>query len=400
MIIVLDGFGVGQMPDVPQVRPQDIGSDTWGHILDALPEIKLPVLEQLGLMNITGRESENMKISPSAIYGKGTLTHHGADTFFGHQEIVGTKYRTPFSEPFKNKIDTVRSVLQEKGYRVREYAGEKEKILIVNDAVTVADNIECDPGQAFNVTGALDFISFEEELKIGRLVRSVSLVPRVITFGGRNTSLEKILSALEEHDNGYIGINAPESGVYDNDYHCVHMGYGVNPDVQAPSIIGRAGLPSILLGKAADVIQNPFGHSFSIVETEAVLDKMIEVIQTYPEGFICCNVQETDLSGHQESVEKYARILRLADRKIGEIIRLMDHGDILVVMADHGNDPTIGHPHHTREYVPLMIHCAGFHPGCIGIRKTLSDVGATATDYFKLSPTENGTSFLQQLQKF
>lgn len=399
MIIVLDGFGVGQMPDVPRVRPQDTGADTWGHILDAVSDIKLPTLERLGLMNIIDRESVYMKASPSAIYGRSMLTHYGADTFFGHQEIVGTKYRIPFIEPFKNKIEKVREVLQENGYAVREYKGDREKILIVEDAVTVADNIECDPGQAFNVTAALDIIPFEEELKIGRLVRSVSTVPRVITFGGRNTSLEKILSALEEHDNGYIGINAPESGVYDNDYHCVHMGYGVDPDVQAPSIIGRVGLPSILLGKAADVIQNPFGQSFSIVETGEVLDKMIDVIRNTPEGFICCNVQETDLSGHQESVEKYARILRIADRKIGEILDVVDEGDILVVMADHGNDPTIGHPHHTREYVPLMIYGKDLLPGTIGIRKTMSDVGATATDFFNLSSTENGTSFLPRLHK-
>ena len=73
--------------------------------------------------------------------------------------------------------------------------------------------------------------------------------------------------------------------------------------------------------------------------------------------------------------------------------------DILIVQADHGNDPTIGHPHHTREMVPLMIHSAHSTPKNIGIRKTLSDVGATAADYFHSKAPENGTSFLPLLLK-
>lgn len=114
--------------------------------------------------------------------------------------------------------------------------------------------------------------------------------------------------------------------------------------------------------------------------------------------FICTNVQETDLAGHGENVAEYAHKLRVADEVIGKIRAALKPDDIMVVMADHGNDPTIGHPHHTREKVPLLI--AGSHkkPQCIGERATLSDVGATAADYFHAPAPQNGRSFLPLLR--
>lgn len=398
MIVVLDGFGVGQMEDVPRVRPQDTGANTWLHILERKSELRLPALEKLGLMNIAGRESASMKFSPGATFGRAKLMHAGADTFFGHQEIVGTKPKEPFGEPIRNRIELIRDTLTKSGYRAEYYQGRKERMLVVENALTVADNVECDPGQAFNVTAAIDAIDFEEVLKIGKLVRSVSKVPRVITFGGRSVTIQDILAAVEEHEGGYIGVNAPKSGVYNRDYHCVHLGYGVDPEVQVPTILGRAGIPVTLLGKAADVIQNPFGESFSIVETSQVLGKTIEVAENMESGFICCNVQETDLAGHQQSVEKYVRILETADPLIGRLMDTVCGDDLLVVMADHGNDPTIGHPHHTREYVPLMIYGQGLLPGSIGTRRTLSDVGATAADFLGVHRPENGTSFLPAIR--
>lgn len=394
IIVVLDGFGVGQMKDVPQVRPTDLGANTCCHILEKIPSLRLPTLARLGLMNIVGMETETMHKNPEACWGTAQLMHDGADTFFGHQEIVGTLPSKPFAEPIKNKLNKIYEVLIKNNHKVDFYNGKKERFLIVDNAVTVADNVECDPGQAFNVTATLDKIKFEDEIKIGELVRSVATVPRVITFGGRNVTMENILSAVEEYDNGYIGVNAPASGVYKTDYHCVHLGYGVDPNVQASTILGKAGIPVFTLGKAADVIQNPFGTSISLVPTTEVLDTLCKVVQENPTLFVCCNVQETDLAGHQENAELYADILRKADAGISKVMPLLDDDDILVVMADHGNDPTIGHPHHTRECVPLMIYGKKIKPISIGVRKTLSDVGASATDYFGAAAPQNGKSFL------
>lgn len=355
VVIVLDGFGVGEMADVPQVRPADRGANTCVHIFEQTPGLALPNLASLGLANIVGRSFPGLPFSDQATYGRAELMHDGADTFFGHQEIMGTLPSKPFGEPISNKIGIIEKTLTQAGYPVRRYTVPSGKqLLIVSEACTVADNVECDPGQAFNVTAAIDDLPFEEELRIGRLVRSVSVVPRVITFGGRGVHLNNLLDAIEEHGD-YIGVNAPASGVYNCDYHCIHMGYGVDPEVQVPTIFGRRGLPVFLLGKVADVVANDYGTSIPMVDTASVLQRTLELVQQQETAFICTNVQETDLCGHRENVSAYADRLRVADAWIGKIRDALGEDDILVVQADHGNDPTIGHPHHTREMVPLMI---------------------------------------------
>lgn len=362
VVIVLDGFGVGAMPDVPQVRPADCGANTCVHIFERTPDLKLPNLASLGLANIVGREFPGLPFATDAMFGRAELMHDGADTFFGHQEIMGTRPAKPFGEPICNKIELIKKTLEDAGYHVRYYTGTSGKrLLIVNEACTVADNVECDPGQAFNVTAAIDDLDFEEELKIGHLVRSVSVVPRVITFGGRGVHLQNLLDAIEEHGD-YIGVNAPASGVYNNDYHCIHMGYGVDPEVQIPTILGKSGLPVFLLGKVADVVTNNYGTSIPMVDTASVLQRTLEIVKEQETAFICTNVQETDLCGHRENVAAYADRLRVADEWIGKIRDALGEDDILIVQADHGNDPTIGHPHHTREMVPLMIHSAHSAP--------------------------------------
>lgn len=395
IVIVLDGFGIGEMPDVPQVRPQDAGANTYLHIRAQVPDHVLPTLQRMGLDAATD-PADTAELGPDAVYGRAQLLHDGADTFFGHQEIMGTFPRRPFMEPIKNKLGDIKKTLTENGCAVREYNGKNKSFLIVNECITVADNIECDPGLAFNVTVALDDIPFEDAVKIGRLVRDVATVPRVIVFGGRSVHLPDLLAAVEENG-AYIGVNAPASGVYRDDYHCVHLGYGVDPNVQVPTILGKAGVPVFLLGKVADVVQNPYGTSLSTVDTEKVLRQTLELVRQNKDGFFCTNVQETDLSGHQENPALYAQKLRVADALIGEIVELLDENDVLVVMADHGNDPTIGHPHHTREMVPLLIWRGHKGRRDIGTRKTLSDVGASAADYFGVPAPENGTSFLREI---
>ena len=397
IVIVLDGFGIGEMDDVKVIRPQDVNSNTCLHILERRKDLKLPILEKLGLMNILGEEINGMKANPKATYGKANLTHFGADTFFGHQEIMGTKPKMPFREPIKNKIDKIYKAIKDAGYKVEYKKGKKEKYLVVEDALTIADNIECDLGQAFNITSALDLIPFNKVLEVGHIVRSIATVPRVITFGGKGITLEDILNAEEEKEGGYIGINAPKSGVYDNGYECIHLGFGVNPKTQVSTILSEENIPVYLLGKVADVVINEKGTSIPMVDTEKVLERTIEISKVVENGFICCNVQETDLSGHAENVDRYAEKLEIADRLIGELTDTIHGDDILLVMADHGNDPTIGHSKHTREMVPLMIYGENIKEGFVGIRETLSDVGATVADYFKVKSPENGTSFLDKI---
>ena len=398
IVIVLDGFGIGYMDDVSAVRPSDLGANTFLSIVKSNPNIKLPTLEKLGLMNIAGFETENMRKIQNATYGMANLTHFWADTFWGHQEIMGTRPKMPVGEPMKKSFNIIKQALELNGYKIREFHGEKERILIVNEALTVGDNIECDPGLAINITAAIDDIAFDEVKRVGEIVRGVVEVARVIAFGGSGVHLEDILAALEEKENGYMGINAPASGVYRENYHCVHLGFGVDNTTQIPFILHDSNIKSYLLGKAADIIFNPIHkNSFSIVPTNEVFDKTLEIMNKEPLAFICANVQETDLAGHRQDAELYCNILEIADRRLEDIIENMNDEDILIVMADHGNDPLIGHPQHTREKVPLMICGKKIRPHNIGLRATLSDVAATAAQYFKIPMPENGTGFLNDI---
>lgn len=399
LVIVLDGFGVGYMKDVTKVRPKDFGANTCVHILENEPDLKLPNLESLGLINIVNKELNGMTFADKATFGKAELTHFGADTFFGHQEIMGTKPKAPFEEPIKNSIEDIYKAIKEEGYNVRYVQGKEAKFLVVNEALTVADNIEADLGQAFNVTSALDKIDFKEVLKVGKIVRTIAKVPRVITFGGEGITLENILDAVEEKDGGFIGINAPKSGVYNKGYQCIHLGYGVDPSVQIPILLRHKDIPVTLIGKVADVVNNEKGKSISMVDTAGVLKETIKELTSMDHGFICTNVQETDLAGHRQNHKVYGEKLAIADQYIGQIKKLIKDDDIMIVMADHGNDPTIGHPRHTREMVPLMIYGEKINKGDIGVRSTLSDVGATVADYFNIESPENGESFLNLLTK-
>lgn len=398
IVVVLDGFGVGEMDDVRASRPQDINANTCLSILKSKPDLKLPTLETLGLMNVIDKEINGMKKTEIATWGKINLAHFGADTFFGHQEIMGTKPKRPFTEPIKNKIEKIYNKLKENGYKVRYVEGISEKVIVVEEALTVADNIECDLGQAFNITAALDIIPFSKVLEIGKIVRKIAEVPRVITFGGRNVTLEDILNSVEEKEGGFIGINAPKSGVYNEGYECIHLGYGVNPETQVSTILAKNNIPVYLLGKVADVIINEKGTSIPMVDTKKVLEETIRISKSVNEGFICCNVQETDLSGHGENVEKYAEKLEIADRLIGELIENINEDDIVLVMADHGNDPTIGHSKHTREMVPLLVYGKNIKPKSIGNRETLADVGATIAEFFNVDSPESGESFLELIR--
>lgn len=400
IIIVLDGFGIGAMDDARIVRPGDEKANTLKSILKDYPDLKLPNLEKLGLMNAYGMESASMKFSAEANFGSCELLHYGADTFMGHQEIMGTLPQKPEIHPFQEKVDELKAYLEANGHNVRIIDRQSLRYLLVDHYVTVADNLEADLGLCYNVTAPLDFISFEEEYAIARKVREVVTVGRVIVFGGKGNTMEDIWNAEEVKQDRFIGIASSKSKSYDHGYQCRHLGYGVDQNVQVPTILTNAGYSCTLIGKVADIVTNDKGVSISCVPTKEVMDLTIRETKALTQGFLCTNVQETDLAGHSQSSKIYKEILETADRGIGELLPELTPQDILVVMADHGNDPDIGHSKHTRECVPLLIYKKGITGRSIGRRKSLSDAGASACAYFDTVKPQNGESFLTILKDY
>ena len=339
-----------------------------------------------------------MKFAKNVNYGKSELAHFGADTFMGHQEIMGTLPKKPEVTPFQQKAQAVYDHLKENGHKVQFKQQQGLKYVVCDDYVTIADNLEADLGMCYNVTAPLDYISFEEELEIGRLAREVVTVGRVIVFGGTGNTMEDLYNAQEIKEGKYIGIASAKSKSYLHGYQCRHLGYGVDKNVQVPTILTRNGIPCTLIGKVADIVANDNGTSISCVDTDECMQLTIDAIKTMDRGFICTNIQETDLAGHSQDSQVYRKVLERADKGIERILPLLTEDDILIIQADHGNDPDIGSSRHTRECVPLLIYKKGVSNVKVGTRKTMSDNGATCCDYFNVEKCENGTSYLDLIK--
>ncbi len=403
ILIVLDSFGIGEMDDTKEVRPRDIGSNTALHLLEQLKDPNdWRVLERLGLANAMGLDPESalgkkLKPQTTAITGKSKLKHFGADTFFGHQEIAGTDPKRPVFQLFNDKIDEVEQDLRAHGYEVERISVDGLSLLKVDDQLTVADNIETDPGQAINITGALDAAGWDKIQAVGHLVRQHFEVPRIIAFGGSGVTIREITDHIIKKGNA-LGIDAPGSGVYKKNYHVVHIGYGVDATVQVPAALEKMGVKANLYGKVADIVANPAGDLKPGVDTEEIFDRLIDDVKQDRASFYFVNIQETDLAGHAQDSVRYLDVLRLCNDKLEELIPLLGENDILLVTADHGNDPTIGHSQHTREFVPLLIYRKNNEKRIdIGTRETMADEGATVADFFGGSIV-HGTSFLNDIE--
>lgn len=396
ILLVIDSLGVGYMADTAKERPDDVGANTFFHILDVAWEIDIPNLEKLGINKVL-RHKRLKDIPGLASYGTLRLQHYGADSYAGHQEIMGSIPVKPQIKPFAAFAFDVRKALEGEGYTV-EILKPDTPYLVVDGLIVVADNIETDPGQIYNVTASLDEVSFEKILRIGRIVRSHVKVSRVIALGGRNVPHQQIMDSIETNRDGLIGVNCPKSGVYREGYNVCHLGYGIEPDEQISSILIKSGRQVILIGKMQDVISCEGARKVPAVETELVMKEIIEAMEQQKNGFIAATVQETDLAGHAQDADGYAKHISMVDRYLSVIISEMTEDDLLIITADHGNDPTIGFSQHTREKTFVLVYGKRLKAVDLGERESLSDTAATIADYFGVRLPENGKSFFEHLK--
>lgn len=395
IVVVLDGFGIGAMPDVMQTRPQDLKANTALNLLNNFPERRLPTLEQLGLINAVPDSLSLMRQNKDARWGKAMLVHEGCDTFMGHNEIMGSRPKPPLRAPFNQAIDSIESALKNEKYSTKRIYRNHLAMLEVEDCVLIGDNLEAELGQVYNLTANLDQISFENLNRIGKVVRQANNVGRNIVFGGCVGTMEPIIAAIETRDfknnPRYIGVNTPRTGIYKNGFQVIHLGYGINAVTQVPYCLAQVGVTTFLYGKVADIIHNEHGISYpSIVDTRELLKLLLADVAVMEKGFFCLNVQETDLAGHQQDPERYWQVLEYADHGIARLISSLNPDDRLVVMADHGNDPFIGHSQHTREMVPILSYPLQIGGHQFGTLDTLADVGASVSAFFSAPMPEFG----------
>ncbi|MFW6266556.1 MAG: phosphopentomutase [Halanaerobiales bacterium] len=396
ILLILDGLGIGAMDDlIENERSQDKGANTLNSILKNNPGLDLAHLAKLGL----GTAADNERLMterPAASYGQARLNYKGADTFMGHQEIMGSKVKPPKIIPFKNIYKKVKESLKKKGYQVKA-CHKPLPYLVVEESVVIADNIEADYGQIYNVTAALDEISFSSTVKIARVVREIAKVSRVIALGGPDISPEQIRDNIVQVSKDIAGVKTTNLNIYGPQYKVLHLGYGIDHKQQITSIMAKNGYDVRLIGKVQDVINCPQAKEMiPEVYTEEVLKKLVSKLKEVEQGLIAANVQELDLAGHEQKVKKQGEVLKIVDDYLPAIIENLQSEDILIITADHGNDARLDTTKHTRERTPILLYSPQANQvRYLGIRETLADIAATIADYFAVDKPQSGQSFLK-----
>lgn len=396
ILLVIDGLGVGAMPDVVKTRPEDVNAHTLKHVIEST-QVSLPFFEKIGAIDFFVRKNKNFRKlkNLNISFGKFKLAHYGADSYMGHQEIAGSKIKKPIRQFVREVYKDIIDALKKEGFT----AWFNSKFIEVKNCIAIADNVETDYGLNINVVGSLDYCDFETIAKVGLTVRKVVKVGRVITMGGVNINKQNFFQCFDIREkDGYVawGIDIPKLNIYNEKYRVIHLGYGISYKKQAPAILTKEKITVVLIGKAADVIQAPGARYLPQVKTKKVLDYVLMEMKKITKGLIFANVQEADLAGHRKEAKKYASILKVVDSYLPKLIAETNNSDILLICGDHGNDP-LGTTLHSREYTPLIVMGKGIKSLDLGIRNTLADIGATICDYFDLQFPEVGESFLKKI---
>ncbi|MCA0295745.1 MAG: phosphopentomutase [Actinobacteria bacterium] len=399
LILVIDGFGVGAMPDAGDLRSGDVTADTLGSLERWSREhrgrgLEIPHLAAIGLAALRpdlGLSARPFAGQSSSTARRSALGYPGADTFAGHQTMMGADMSRVVMCRVGERIPELTRVLVAAGHRVDLLDGDKP-LLVVDGAALVHDNLEADPGLNWNVSARLDEMPWEQILEISTIVREHSPVARVIAVGGHSD--RPLADSVRPGADGTIGLDTPASGFYQHDELSVqHLGVAIDHERQLPQLADSAGVPVTLVGKAADILVARGADYRPGVETAHVLADTLAGVRRG--GLTVANVQQTDLAGHQQDPARYADLLEEVDAAVPTLLAELGEAGLLVVTGDHGNDPTIGHSFHTREFTPVLaVH--GSAPGSGTVRPgapqlapdlaSLADIGASVACWLGLDP--------------
>ncbi|MGG1443880.1 phosphopentomutase [Brevibacillus laterosporus] len=383
-LIVLDSVGIGELPDAKNFN--DEGSHTLGHIAQKVEGFALPHLAELGLGTIAPLHNVPAVAAPRAHYGKMKEISMGKDTTTGHWEIMGLHVSTPFNtypdgfpqeliEEFEQRIG--RKVLGNKvasGTEILDELGEEHMKTGAVIVYTSADSV-------FQVAAHEEIVPLEELYKICEIARELTLrdeyaVTRVIArpFLGKPGAFER---TSNRHD------------------------YSVKPfDKTVMNNLVDAGLTSIAIGKISDIYAGE-GVSKEIRSKDNMdgVDKLLQSMQESFTGLSFVNLVDFDAKyGHRRDTEGYGKALMEFDARVPELLAALKENDLLIITADHGNDPTHHGTDHTREYVPVLAYYKNLETGKnLGVRETFADLGATIAENFEVKIPKIGQSFLAQL---
>jgi phosphopentomutase len=385
-LIVMDSVGIGEAPDADLFN--DKGADTLGHIAEHMNGLHMPNMAKLGLSNIREIKGIDKAEKPLAHYTKMQEASVGKDTMTGHWEIMGLNIDTPFKtypEGFPEKLiqkleaETGRTVIGNKPASGTAIIDELGKEHMETGALIVYTS--ADP--VLQIAAHEDIIPIEEQYRICEIARELTkddefLVGRVIArpFIGEPGAFKR---TSNRHD------------------------YALKPfDRTVMNELKDAGYDVIAIGKISD-IYNEEGVTDS-VRTKDNMDGMDGFIRTMDQpftGLSFLNLVDFDAQfGHRRDPEGYGKALEEFDARLPEVFEKMTEEDLLIITADHGNDPTAPGTDHTREYVPLLVYSKRFSGEGeeLPVRKTFADIGATVADNFNVKHPKFGESFLTSLK--
>ena len=378
--IVLDSVGIGEMPDAAAYG--DTGSDTLGNIARLRP-LRLPNLCRLGLANIKPLAGLEPVAAPVAAFGKCTLASPGKDTTTGHWEMVGIHLEKPFPlfpKGFPPEVmNEFESRIGRRSLGNRSASGtEIIKELGAEHVRTGSPIVYTSADSVFQVAAHEDVIPLWELYKICETARDILRGPyevgRVIArpFTGDPGAFTR---TPNRHD---YAVPPPKDMLLDQ--------------------LNARDVPVFSVGKIFDVF---LGRGIRDQEkTKSNADgmaKTLEAMADTPDGLIFVNLVDFDQEfGHRNDVEGYAGALEEVDGWLPRLDAALQPGDLVILTADHGCDPTTASTDHSREYVPLLVYGPGTASVNLGTRATLSDIGQTVAENFG-ARLSRGTSFLALL---
>lgn len=389
VLIIMDSVGVGYGKDADEFG--DMGSNTLGSIIRENPRLKIDNLKSMGILNLEKilpiAQQAKIKMPEKIIgsYGQMSELSKGKDTTTGHLEIAGLETSVPsktyadgfpkeFIEEFEKRIGRkTMGNISISGVEIIEKLGEEHEKTGNIIVYTSADSV-------FQIAANVDIIPLEELYRICQIAREMLIgkwqCDRVIARPYRRVNGKPVRTS-DRHD------------------------YALDPHgTTLLDILKNSGKEVYAIGKIADIFNNRgITQRVTTKDNNDGISKTIQALKMDFEGLIFVNLVDFDSKyGHRRDPRGYGEALEQFDFRIPEIMKNLRDDDILIISADHGNDPCFKGFNHTRENIPLLVYGKNIKENnYLGIRDTFADISATASEYFNVDKTGLGKSFLSEI---
>jgi len=381
----MDSVGIGEAPDAAAFG--DVGSHTLGHIAEKMGGLHMPEMQKLGLGNIDTIQGIERVENPTAYFGKMQEASVGKDTMTGHWEIMGLNIDKPFKVYPNGFPQELISALEEK--IGRKVIGNKPA-----SGTAILDEL----GEEHMKTGAI--IVYTSADPVLQIAAHEEIIPLDELYHICEVARELTLS--EEFLVGRViarpFIGQPGNFVRTSNRH----DYALKPFGRtAMNELQDAGLDVLAIGKIYDIF-NGEGITATERTTDNMdgMDKFIATLDKDFTGISFLNLVDFDASfGHRRDPIGYGKALEEFDARLKEVLPKLTEEDLLIITADHGNDPTMPGTDHTREFVPLTVYSPKLKEiKELPLRTTFADIGATIAENFGVAKTAFGESFLSSLK--